>query len=88
MDTLWVPIAREVPIRARDDKEEKWLLSGGEAEGAFMRELPPKKWRKNGRQGHEQKLAAVPAARASNTPTNPLSLPQIPRSGRNKLTST
>ena len=44
MDTLWVPIAREVPIRARNDKEEKWLLSGGEAEGAFMRELPQKQY--------------------------------------------
>jgi hypothetical protein len=44
MDTRWVPIAREVPIRARNDKEEKWLLSGSEAEGAFMRELPQKQY--------------------------------------------
>ena len=42
MDTLWVPVAREVPIRARDNEEVKWLLSGGEAEGAFLRELPQK----------------------------------------------
>ena len=44
MDTRWVPIAREVPIRARNHEEEKWLLSGGEAEGAFMRELPQKQY--------------------------------------------
>jgi hypothetical protein len=42
MDTLCGPVAREVPIRATDNKEEKWLLSGGEAEGALMRELPQK----------------------------------------------
>ena len=42
MDTLWVPVAREVPIRAKDDKEKKRLLSVGEPEGAFMRELPQK----------------------------------------------
>jgi hypothetical protein len=42
MDTLWVPIAREIPIRARDNEEEQWLLSGGEAEGAFLRGLPRK----------------------------------------------
>ena len=42
MDTLWVPRAREVPIRARCNKGVEWPLSGGEAEGAFLRELPQK----------------------------------------------
>ena len=42
MDTLWVPVAREVPIRTRGNKLEKWLLPGGEAGGAFLRELPQK----------------------------------------------
>ena len=42
MDTLWVPVARQVPIRAKENKEEKWLLPGGEAGGAFLRELPQK----------------------------------------------
>ena len=44
MDNLWVPVAREVPIRAKDDKEKKRLRSGGEPEGAFMRELPQKQY--------------------------------------------
>ena len=35
MDTLWVPRAREVPIRARRNKGVEWPLSGGEAEGAL-----------------------------------------------------
>ena len=42
MDTLWVPRSREVPIRARRNKGVEWSLSGGEAEGAFLRELPQK----------------------------------------------
>ena len=42
MDTLWVPVAREVPIRAKNNNEKKRLLSGGEPKGAFMRELPRK----------------------------------------------
>ena len=46
MDTLWVPVAREVPIRAKDDKEKKRLLSGGEPDGAFMRELQQKQYKK------------------------------------------
>ena len=42
MGTLWVPRAREVPIRARRNKAVEWPLSGSEAEGAFLRELPRK----------------------------------------------
>ena len=42
MDTLWVPRAREVLIRARRNKAVDLPLSGGEAEGAFLRELPRK----------------------------------------------
>ena len=60
MDTLWVPVAREVPIRARSNKGVKWPLSGGEAEGAFLRELPQKHekyLKKLGKQGQERKLA-------------------------------
>ena len=43
MDTLWVPLAREVPIRAKRSKGAEWPLSGGEAEGTFLRELPQKR---------------------------------------------
>ena len=66
MDTLWVPVAREVPIRTRGNKQEKWLLPGGEAGGAFLRELPQKleqSREKTWEKGQERKLAVLSLSR-------------------------
>ena len=42
MGTLWVPRAREVLFRVMHSQRMEWPLSGGEAEGAFLRELAHK----------------------------------------------